>query len=190
MQLDSRRSERSPVVRRGGGPRRRSRRRARTAPGPRWRSARRARGRRPRSARRTRRARSRGRAGSRRRARRPAPTWRAQPATSAAWVPGGVNSGTLPAITHASNVRPRSSVARSCSIHSMPGAARAGGGEHRRVDVDPDDRDAAARELDRDPAGAAARVEHRRGRRDRASSTNAASPCTSTPLAASASKRA
>ena len=155
------------------------------------RSARRARGRRPRSARRSRRGRSPRPSWKPATSAPPAPTWRAQPATSAACVPGGVNSGTLPAITHR--------VERAAEV------------ERREVVLDPLDRRApraravasidaststptteqpAPRELDRDPAGAAARRRAPTRATGSSESTNAASPCTSTPLAASASNRA
>ena len=66
------------------------------------------------------------------------PTWRAQPATSARCVPGGVNSGTLPASTTTSNTRPRSSVvevvldASRCSGAVRRGRWRASTGRRRR----------------------------------------------------------
>ncbi len=84
--------------------------------------------------------------------------------------------------------RPRSRVVRSCSCHSILGRVRAGRCEHRRVDVDTDDLDAR---------GARARsrrrpVPHPASSTDAglaAASRTSASPCTSTPLAASSSNR-
>ena len=58
--------------------------------------------------------------------------------------------------------RPTSTVARSASIHSSCRCLQAGVLDHRRVEVDADDVDAARRQLDRHPTRAAAGVEHGR----------------------------
>ena len=61
--------------------------------------------------------------------------------------------------------------------------------QHAGVEVDADDGVPELGQPDRDPAGAAAGVEHPRRRVDQPG-TNVASPCTSSPRAAMARKRA
>ena len=95
----------------------------------------------------------------------PGPTCLAHPATNAPCVPAGVNSGTLPAMSTTSNVRPRSSVARSCSIHSTADEARRAAPSIDGSMSTPTTAMPRRANSHADPAGTTSRVEHRRGRR-------------------------
>ena len=111
----------------------------------------------------------------------PGVRWRARFASTAPSVPGARKIITLPASTTTSKLRPRSTVVRSACRHADARRLRARRRQQAVVEIDTDDVDPAARELDRDAARATAR--RRAPTPARTPSRTSTSPCGSTPAA-------